>query len=389
MAALAAVARGEAHEDGLSVVGGEVYAHGGPVFPQHLVGGLVPAEAGVGYEVGHRAGVYGLAVLVEDLQAEAGLQRGRVLGVLEDGGVAQHQQVGDVGVDGHAVGDALGFGGGVAAAVPVAEAHGGLLALRYGAQAAAGAGVALGGVKVHGVAAGGAEVAVVDGADVGCGVAEAAVAAGHVGGMQVGVVYAARAALRGEGVEGVCGHGLGAVAASGAAVGGVEHVVGQRREAVDAAWRHGGVRRRQRGVADGAVADAHRRRAFLLPLDGDVVGLHFRHAEPIGRAGGHQEVVNVGYVVVLEAQDYEVAVAVVVGQVEEAPLVGPLQRREGGQRVEGLRVAGVAHGAEGQAVAVAAREAGVEGHREAPQAVGVGLGQHQIGGAQVVADLEG
>ena len=120
MAALAAVACGETHEDGLSVVGGQVYAYRRPVFPQHLIGPLVPSEGGIGYEVGHRARVYGLAFLVEYLEAEAGLVGGRMLGILQYGGIAQHQQVGFVGVDGHAVGDALGFGSRVAAAAPVA-----------------------------------------------------------------------------------------------------------------------------------------------------------------------------------------------------------------------------------------------------------------------------
>ena len=112
----------------------------------------MPVEVRVGDEVGHAAGVDELVVLVEDLQAEARLEVGGVLGVLEDGGVAQHEEVEVVGVDGEGVGDALGLGCGGAAGGPVAEAHGGQFTLGDGAQQAAGAGVALGGVEVDGVA---------------------------------------------------------------------------------------------------------------------------------------------------------------------------------------------------------------------------------------------
>ena len=228
VAAFATVARGEAHEDGLPVVGAQVYAYRRPVFPQHFVRGLVPPQVGVGYEVGHRAGVCELSFLVQYLEPETRLQGGRVLGVLQHGGITQHQQVGYVGVDGHAVGDALGLGRGIAATVPVTQPYRGGLALRYGAQQATGARVALGGVEVHRMTARGTVVSVVYHADMLRGVVIAAIAAGDVCRMQVGVVYASRAALRREGVEGVGGCRQ-AVAHFCTAVGDVEYVVGQRR----------------------------------------------------------------------------------------------------------------------------------------------------------------
>ena len=83
------------------------------------------------------------------------------------------------------------------------------------------------------------------------------------------------------------------------------------------------------------------------------------------------------------------AVAVVVGKVEETAFVVTLHRGEGGQRVEALRVTGIAHGAEGYAVAIAAGEKGIEGHHQLPQAVDVGLRQHEVCGAVVVPHLEG
>ena len=159
--------------------------------------------------------------------------------------------------------------------------------MRDGAQQPSRATVALGGVEMYGVAACGAQVAVVDGADMLRGVAVTAVAAGDIGGMQVGVVDAAGAALRREGIEGVDGRRRRAVADGCAAVGHQEDVVGQGRESVDAEGRAGSLHGQRAVAIDGAVADAHRRRACLQPLKGHVVGLHLGHADVVGCAGGH------------------------------------------------------------------------------------------------------
>ena len=198
MGALAAVVGDEADEDGLSAVGAEVEAHGGPVFPQHLVGGLMPLlrpacriayEGGVRYEVGHAAGVDELVVLVEDLQPEAGLQFGRVLGVLQHGGIAHDEEVEAQGVDKETVGDGFGLGA-VGVGTPVAQADAGGAAGGNGAQQAAGARVVLGGVVADGVAAVDAQAAIVDGAGVVVGVAEGATGEEGVGRREVGGVDA-------------------------------------------------------------------------------------------------------------------------------------------------------------------------------------------------------
>ena len=61
-----AVARCQADVDGLTRVGSEVDADGGPVFPEHIVVGLVPPHVVVGDEVGASAGrVHYHHVLVE------------------------------------------------------------------------------------------------------------------------------------------------------------------------------------------------------------------------------------------------------------------------------------------------------------------------------------
>ena len=82
-------------------------------------------------------------------------------------------------------------------------------------------------------------------------------------------------------------------------------------------------------AANGPVADADFRRACLVPFKGHMVAFHSRHVEVIRRTCADLQVVEVGYVVVLEAQGYEMPATVVVDEVVEAALVLPLHGGEG------------------------------------------------------------
>ena len=224
-----------------------------------------------------------------------------MLRVLQHCCIAQQQQVGYVTVDGHTVGDALSLWSGIAATVPVAKSYGGWLALRYGAQQSAGAGVALCGVEMYGVATGGAEVTVVDDSDMLGGVVVAAVAAGNICRVQVCVVYASCATLRSEGVEGVGKHRQAVAQLSTTAVGGVENIVGEGRESFNIVWRRRGIHSGEGVVAHGTVADADYRRTRLVPFEGYMVAFHGGHAETIGSAGTDLQVIDICDIVVLEA----------------------------------------------------------------------------------------
>ena len=66
----------------LPVVGSEVDADGGPVFPQNVIVGI-PSEGSIGDEVGGSTlGVNHIVVLVEDTHGESGLIFRRMVGVL-------------------------------------------------------------------------------------------------------------------------------------------------------------------------------------------------------------------------------------------------------------------------------------------------------------------
>ena len=88
-----AVESGELQPYVLSVIGGEVDADGGPVFPQYVVSIGIPSQGGIGNEVGNSAlGVDDGIVLVEDAHGETGLRKGSVVGVFEHGGIVEHDE---------------------------------------------------------------------------------------------------------------------------------------------------------------------------------------------------------------------------------------------------------------------------------------------------------
>ena len=77
-----AVARGEDHVEGVAVVGREVESHGSPVLPHQSAEGI-PIHVGAGDEVGGAAdGVDGMHLLVVELEVEAWLRCGQVVGHL-------------------------------------------------------------------------------------------------------------------------------------------------------------------------------------------------------------------------------------------------------------------------------------------------------------------
>ena len=130
MAALAAVLGGEFQTDNLPVVWDEIDAHGSPVFPQHFRRHLVPAQVAVSHESGGTAlRVDGVAVAVEQHHAEEGLAGGTVVGVLQYGGIVEHDERVVVGIDVEEVFDGL-----VVLGEPVAQADGPGLAWRHQAQ---------------------------------------------------------------------------------------------------------------------------------------------------------------------------------------------------------------------------------------------------------------
>ena len=127
-----AVARSQADVDGLTRVGGEVDADGGPVFPEHIIVGLVPPHVVVGDEVGASAGrVHYHHVLVEQLKAEARLHRRAVHGVLQHGRITHDEEVEIQCVDRETVHYGLCFGSPEIGA-PVAQTHRGGGALGHG-----------------------------------------------------------------------------------------------------------------------------------------------------------------------------------------------------------------------------------------------------------------
>ena len=153
VAALAAVVCGESYADGLIGVCAHVQTHGGPVFPQDIASGQIPAQLGIGNKVGSTAvGIDKIIILIKNLDAEPRLLRGTVLRVLQHGGIFKNEQVEGGWVDKEAVGDRLCLWRG-AVGHPVAQTYRGLAALRNGTQQTAGADIVLGGVVVHRVAA--------------------------------------------------------------------------------------------------------------------------------------------------------------------------------------------------------------------------------------------
>ena len=127
-----AVARCQADVDGLTRVGSQVDADGGPVFPEHIIVGLVPPHVVVGDEVGASAGrVHYRHVLVEQLEAEARLHCRAVHGVLEHRRITHDKEVEIQCVDRESVHYGLCFGGPEVGA-PVAQTHGGGGAIGHG-----------------------------------------------------------------------------------------------------------------------------------------------------------------------------------------------------------------------------------------------------------------
>ena len=385
MAALAAVVGRQADADSLVGVCAHVQPHRCPVFPQHIVCRLVPAQIGVGDKVCRSAArVNQLVVLVQDLDAETGLLRRAVLGVLQHRRVFEDKQVERRGVDKQAVRHRLRLGVAVVRR-PVAQTHRRLRAFGHGAQQAARAGVALRGVVMHRVAAQGALVAVIHNPHAAARIAVRAVGARGVLRRQVRRVDAARAACRGEDHDGVAIVPLAETAHADVAAGAeAELIVRQVVQPAHRQRRGCRVQRRPRAVgkAHGAVFHRDVGLSGLLPVQRDAVGRHARHLQVGGTAGGDIQIVQIE----------PVPAARSLRQAEgEEPRLGWCARQDGlhtlpsvvlcvGETFEGderAGVVGVAHHAEVEDKRAVIVVPHPERHRQPRQTVHLQVGQHR------------
>ena len=106
MPPFSAVESGELQLHVLSMIGGEVDTDGGPIFPQYVVSIGIPSQGGIGNEVGNSAlGVNDGIVLVEDTHGKTGLPVRLVVGILKYGGIVEHDQRVEGGIDMEVVDD--------------------------------------------------------------------------------------------------------------------------------------------------------------------------------------------------------------------------------------------------------------------------------------------
>ena len=160
-----------------------------------------------------------------------------MLGVLQHGGIAKHQQVGFSRIHCEAVSDALCLRHAVAAGHPVAQTHRCLLVDRNSTQQTSCAAVALGGVKMYRMATLRTLIAIVNGSYIFHRIGIGTVAAGDIGGRKVGIVDTSGATLRCECIESVHLPLVGTCRTVGTLSAGIEGVVGQRRQILYAAGR--------------------------------------------------------------------------------------------------------------------------------------------------------
>ena len=186
--ALIAVVGGEAHPYVLPVVGAQVRAHGGPILPQDIAAGEVPAQRLVGDVVGGTAGgVHLRTALVKQLELKARLFRGGMVRVLQHGSVFQQENGCVIGVHVEGVGDALRL----RPRAPVAQTDRVLFTRRQDVEKTGRP--RIGGLhQVDGMAAGLCLPTIVNHTRIQIGIAESAVLAQDVGARQCGQVDAGR-----------------------------------------------------------------------------------------------------------------------------------------------------------------------------------------------------
>ncbi len=308
-------------------------------------------------------------------------------GVLQHGGISHYQQVEGHGVDGQSVGDGFGLWQ-CCSGVPVAQSHGSTGTLGHGSEQATGTGVALGGVAVYGVAAGGGGPSAVDGARLCVGVAVAAGEAGYIGRSEVGWVDAAHTTRRSEEAHTV------AVVCGAPAVGSIivvacghkaHGVAGEWLETGKCVWGRRGDVDAERCAARRRNFEPHRGCACLLPAKCHALAFHLDNVQPVGAAFGQVNVVEIDFVVgTFVAEGNEVVTCRDTAEVDHTalPCGGGGYRGHGDERrCVGRR----RHSPDGEGAAAVGSVTDIERHGDAAQRVGRAFRQGQDVGVVVVA----